>query len=319
MANPNFDEILSTTLANYRKSMTDNVFSRRSLAFFLKDKGRVQMEDGGVKIVEPILLTTASGAGSYRGYDTLSLATSDTGTSAEFNWKQYQAPVAIDGYSELLNAGQSVIIKLLAQKVQQAEDTILENLNLMWFGDGTGNGGKDFLGLAALVGDDLSTITTVGGIDCTQAANAKWRSYVKRLTGSNNFSQAHWRKAINTTTYGADKAELGMTTQDVFERYEGELLPSVRYQDVKAANAGFTNLTFKNIPIMFDDSCQVGATYFLNMKYLRIVGHSAKWFLTTPFQTPYDKDAKWAHVLLAGEMTTNGRRYQSLVSGQTVV
>ena len=319
MANPNYDEILTTTIANYRNKMVDNIFSRRSLAYFLKEKGRVQMEDGGVKIVEQMILTLAQGQGSYAGYDTLSTATSDTGTAAEYPWKQFYGTVAIDGLSEMKNSGANVLIKLLQEKVSQAEETMLENLNTMWFGNGTGNGGKDMLGLSALVGDNLSAITTVGGIDCTLAENIKWRSYIRRLTGANNFSQAHWRKAINTVTFGSKKPEIAITTQDVFERYEGELQPSVRYEDVDAANAGFTNLTFKKIPIMFDDAATAGDTTFLNLEFLRIVGHSKKWFVNTPFVTPYDKDAKWSHILVGGQMTTNGRRYQARVEGQTVV
>lgn len=319
MANPNFDELLTTTLSNYRNKMVDNVFSRRALAFFLKEKGRVQMEDGGNKIVEQLLLTQAAGQGSYSGYDTLSLATSDTGTAAEYNWKQYAGTVAIDGLSEMKNAGSNVLIKLLKEKVSQAEDTMLENFNTMWFGDGTGNSGKDMNGLSYLIGDESSDITTVGGIDCTLTANAKWRSYIKRLTGTNNFSQAHWRKAINTVTFGAKRPTIAITTQDIFERYEGELQPSVRYEDATAANAGFTSLTFKKIPIMFDDAATAGDTTFLNLEFLRVVGHSNKWFVNTPFVTPHDKDAKWSHILVGGQLTTNGRRYQARVQGQTVV
>ena len=48
-------------------------------------------------------------------------------------------------------------------------------LNKMLYADGTGNSGKDFLGLAALIG---AGGTYVGGIDATDAANVYWRSVV---------------------------------------------------------------------------------------------------------------------------------------------
>jgi len=41
--NANFDALLSTTLANYRKQLTDNVFTARPLTYFLMDKGRIRM------------------------------------------------------------------------------------------------------------------------------------------------------------------------------------------------------------------------------------------------------------------------------------
>ena len=37
--NASFDALLSTTLANYRKQLTDNVFTARPLTYFLMDKG----------------------------------------------------------------------------------------------------------------------------------------------------------------------------------------------------------------------------------------------------------------------------------------
>ncbi len=50
--NSNFDTLLSTTLANYRDQLTDNVFTARPLTYFLTDKGRIRMLVGGTKIVK---------------------------------------------------------------------------------------------------------------------------------------------------------------------------------------------------------------------------------------------------------------------------
>lgn len=318
--NPNFDEILSSTLNNYRKKFVDNVFSRRALIYFLKKGGRTRMEDGGVKIVEDILLTEAQGAGSYSRFDELSLDTSETGTAAEFPWKQFQAPIIIDGYSEMINSGDAALANLLKRKIKQAEDTVLERFNTMLYLDGTGNGGKDWNGLASYIGDHNFGPAVVGNIDCTVAANSKWRSHVKDVGGgSNNFHQKYWRTAFNTVTYGSDTIDAMITTQDLFERYESDLAPNVRYTDVTTANAGFLNLTFKNKPIVWDEGCPAGYTYFLNCEHLNLVGHSKRWFVTTEFQKPWNRDAKIAHILVMGNMTINSRRTQGIVYGQTVV
>ena len=80
--NANFDALLSTTLANYRKQLTDNVFTARPLTFFLMDKGRIRMLDGGTKIVEPLIYGQNSTVASYSGYDTLSLTAQEGLTAA---------------------------------------------------------------------------------------------------------------------------------------------------------------------------------------------------------------------------------------------
>ena len=44
----NWDDILSTTLHNYRKTLTDNIFQGRPLLNYLMSKGRVRKVNGGV-------------------------------------------------------------------------------------------------------------------------------------------------------------------------------------------------------------------------------------------------------------------------------
>ena len=65
MSNANFDALLSTTLAKYRDQLTDNVFTARPLTYFLTDKGRIRMIDGGTKIVEPLIYGQNSTVASY--------------------------------------------------------------------------------------------------------------------------------------------------------------------------------------------------------------------------------------------------------------
>jgi len=106
MSNPNFDQLLSTTLANYRNQLTDNVFTARPLTYFLMDKGRLRMLNGGTKIVEPLIYGQNSTVASYSGYDTISLTAQDGITAAEYDWKQYAASIAISGIEEAKNNGE---------------------------------------------------------------------------------------------------------------------------------------------------------------------------------------------------------------------
>ena len=138
VGNSAFDEILSTTLKNYVPKLTDNIFSARPLFYALTNGQTIRRISGGQSIVVPVIYGTNSTAGSYSGTDEI-LTTAQTGISAaEYSWKQYAATVTINGIEEAQNNGEAQIIDLLEGKIFQTQETIIENMNTMFWGDGTG-------------------------------------------------------------------------------------------------------------------------------------------------------------------------------------
>ena len=310
--NANFDALLSTTLANYRAQLTDNVFTARPLTYWLMDKGRIRMLNGGTKIVEPLIYGQNSTVASFSGYDTLSLTPQDGISAAEFEWKQYAASIAISGIEEGKNNGEQEIINLLEAKIMQAEESMREGFNQMFFGDGTGNTNKDWNGLGNLV----ESGNTVGGINsATGQGNDWWRSYEENTAGALTLLQM--ATAYNTVSVGNDHPDVILTTQTLFEKYESLLQPQLRYTDTKTADAGFQNLLFKSAPIMYDVHCPAGTMFFLNSKYLTLVGHSGKWFTQTEFVRPEDKDARYALIMCYGNLTVRNRAKQGKLTAKT--
>jgi len=309
--NTNFDSLLSTTLANYRDQMTDNIFTARPLTNFLMDKGRIRMLDGGTKIVEPLVYGLNGTVGSYSGYDTISLTAQEGMSAAEYEWKQYAASIAISGIEEAKNNGEAAIINLLEAKIMQAEESMREGFNQMFFADGTGNSGKDWLGLAAIV----DSAGTVGGINRATAGNEFWQSYEEGTAGA--LSLADMATAYNSVSVGNDHPDMVLTTQTLFEKYESLLQPQLRYTDAKTADAGFQNLLFKSAPVTYDVHCQAGVMYFLNSKYLTLVGHSGKWFEQTDFVRPENLDARYALIMCYGNLTCRNAAKQGKLTGRT--
>lgn len=311
MSNPNFDALLSTTLANYRDQLTDNVFTARPLTFFLQDKGRIRMLNGGTKIVEPLIYGTNSTVASYSGYESLAL-TAQTGiTAAEYDWKQYAASISISGIEEAKNNGEQEIINLLEAKIMQAEESIREGFNQMFFGDGTGNSGKDWNGLGNLV----EASGTVGGINRATAGNEYWQSYEENTAGA--LTLAQMSTAYNTVSVGNDHPDMILTSQTLFEKYEALLVPQLRYTDTKTADAGFQNLLYKAAPVAYDVHSPAGVMFFLNSKYLTLVGHSGKWFAQTQFVSPEDVDARFALILCYGNLTCRNAKKQGKLTAKT--
>lgn len=311
MSNPNFDALLSTTLANYRDKLTDNVFTARPLTYWLMDKGRIQTESGGTKIVEQLIYGQNSTVASYSGYETLSLTPQDGISAAEYDWKQYGASIAISGIEEAKNNGEHAIINLLEAKIMQAEESMREGFNQMFFADGTGNSGKNWNGLGNLV----ESGNTVGGINSATAGNEYWRSYEENTAGALTLLQM--ATAYNSTSVGNDHPDVILTTQTLFEKYESLLQPQLRYTDTKTADAGFQNLLFKSAPIMYDTHCTAGVMYFLNSKYIKLVGHSDKWFAQTEFVRPENQDARFALIMCYGNLVVSNRKKQGKLTAKT--
>ena len=309
--NASFDALLSTTLANYRDQLTDNIFTARPLTYFLTDKGRIRMVDGGTKIVEPLIYGTNSTVASYSGYDTLSLTAQEGISAAEFEWKQYAASIAISGIEEAKNNGEQAIINLLEAKIMQAEESMKEGFNQMFFGNGTGNSGKNWNGLGNLV----SSVGTVGGINRATAGNEFWRSYVNANAGA--LTLGKMATAYNSVSVGNDHPDMVLTTQTLFEKYESLLQPQLRYTDTKTADAGFQNLLFKAAPVAYDVHCTAGYMYFLNSKYLTLVGHSGKWFAQTDFVRPENMDARYALIMCYGNLTVRNAAKQGVITDAT--
>ena len=311
MSNPNYNALLSTTLANYRDKLTDNVFTARPLTYWLNDKSRIQTESGGTKIVEQLIYGQNSTVASYEGYELMSLTPQDGISAAEYDWKQYGASIAISGIEEAKNNGEHAIINLLEAKIMQAEESMREGFNQMFFADGTGNSGKNWNGLGNLV----EAGNTVGGINSATAGNEYWNSYEENTAGALTLLQM--ATAYNSVSVGNYHPDVILTTQTLFEKYESLLQPQLRYTDTKTADAGFQNLLFKSAPIMYDVHCTPGVMYFLNSKYIKLVGHSDKWFAQTEFVRPENQDARFALIMCYGNLVVSNRAKQGKLTAKT--
>lgn len=310
MSNPNFDDILATTLKNYLPKLVDNVFSARPLVFFLKQAGQIRPVGGGATIVLPLIHALNSTAGSYSGYDTIATTPQEGITAAEYSWQQYAVSIAISGIEEAMNSSEEEVIDLLEAKVMQAEETMLEQMDVMFFGNGTGNGGKDWNGLDHLVAQNA---TVVGGID--PATQVYWQSNINSTAEALTLSAME--NMYNTASVGNDRPNVILTTQLLYERYNSFLQNQQRFTNAETADAGFENLLFHNTPVCFDVYCQANRMYYLNTKYLRLVGHKDVWFKPTPFVRPENQDARYAQILSYGEFCISNRKRQGVLTNKT--
>jgi hypothetical protein len=322
-----WDAVLTTTLANYQKKLEEQIFDDYPLLSWMNGKLGTAMRgssvkrplDGGESIVEHLLYEQNSTVDSYSNYEVLDVTPQDGMTTAKFNWKQYSGSVTISGLEERNNQGEAKMIDLLDAKIQQTRLSLSDRLSRDAYADGTGNGSKNLTGLAALV----STTATVGGLN--PSTFTWWQADVTTSAGSFAATgKAKMETTFNNITFGNDKPDFIVTDQTVFESYNNSLVDQKRFNtDTGAfvnrivADAGFTNITFKGVPVLFDRDCTAGYMYFLNSKYIKWNVHEDADFITTPFVKPENQDAKTANILYQGNMTTSNRRKLGVIQGFT--
>jgi hypothetical protein len=315
-----WDSLLTTTLANYREKMYDNIFDDYPFLSYLNGKlGKAmrgnsvkRLLSGGESIVEHLLYEQNSTVKSYSGAEQLDVTLQEGHTIARFLWKQYAVSIGITGLEKRSNMGEAAMINLLSAKATQAEMSLRDRMSVDAFADGTGNAGKNLTGLSALV----STTATVGGL--APGTHTWWVADVSTSTGS--FSSGGldaMRSKANDITFGNDKPDSIFTTQAIHEYYEKSLQPQERFSSNTVADAGFMNITFRNIPVIFDRDCTSGVMYFLNSRYLNLCCHRDADISTGPFVTPENQDVSTAMVLFQGNLTTNNRRKLGSLTGIT--
>lgn len=309
--NTNFgvDGLLATTIDNFIAKLEEQAFNKTVLLHILSEGG-IKSQSGN-KIVQPLLYGETSAKGSFSDTDVFAAPTRDGISAAEFEFKQYYASIMISGLEIAKNSGPQAILSLLEGRLRQAELSISKDVNAMLFSDGTGNGGKDFTGLAAAIQDN----NTYGNIDRTDVNNTWWRAQEEAQGGG--LSLAKMRTAYNNVMDGVEKASHILTTQAGFEAYEALMDNTVRHESTKLGDAGFDNLMFKSAPVVFDRDCPAQTMYFLNKDYIELVSLAGKWFDVSDWLRPVNQDVQYKNILLYGNLTVSNSNRQGFLTGIT--
>jgi hypothetical protein len=164
------------------------------------------------------------------------------------------------------------VIDLAKLEMTSTAQDMADDLGTIFYGTGTGNGGKDFLGLEAIV-DDGTNAATYGSLSRT-TYSSQLRSTVTASSGV--LSVAKMSTLYNAITSGSQKPTLGLCSETIFSLYEQLLQPQERIAknvsmikgEGMVGGTGFTGLYYKGFPILADEKATSGVLYFLNEDYL---------------------------------------------------
>jgi hypothetical protein len=193
------------------------------------------------------------------------------------------------------NNGESQIINLLKAKTTQLEKSVSQYLSTALFSTNTDSSAGP-QGLQNLV--TTAGTGTVGGII---SGTYSWWGNQHRdsfATDGTYATAANLRNGMgavyNACSQGNDQIDLVLMSQTAFEWYEGVLTPLKQFTDSRTADAGFQNLLYKASVCMWDRDFpnDLGGTsgdegmYMLNSKYMKLVVHSGRDIIITPFVKP---------------------------------
>lgn len=334
----NFDSIFSTSLANAKKRLTDQISNSNPFWYECKKNGSYESADGGAYIQEDLMYALTA-ADSYDSYDTLNTTPPEGITAALFDWRQFAVPISISEKEKKMNKHR--LVDFLAARFKQAElgaiDFMSKSLIQGNLGNGgslysprvsTSNGSKTldpiwlFLQKDPTVGSQ--TYSNPGGIDQSVATNNWWRNRTKNFTGITTYVQflMYVDNLMNSCSIGpGGRPKLIICDQTTHELWNAAYYANYRRTAETDNDYPFENILYKGAHVVWDESfpnigantldtttTEGGGIACINTDFLRIRYESDTDFANTEMVRPADQDAKVAHTLWMGNTTTNQRR-----------
>lgn len=321
MASPNatFTELVSTTFRKHGRQFNDNVSKNNAFYREVADKGQVELEDGGLSIVEPLDYAHNATYQRYSGYDPLNVNASEVLSSAEYQWRQIAIHVTASGLELRSNMGDSRIIALAKARIKNAIRTFRNNFSFDLYSDGTAP--NQINGLQALVAD--AGTGTVGGID-----SGTWAFWQNKVQSAANPIQGGGAVTVSSSTIetgimlplymaltrGDDQPDLIVSSNDWFAFFEASQVSLKRYVDEQSAKAGFLTLMYKRAKVIFDGGSGIPAAhmYFLNTDYYKVRVHRDANLSTLDEAKPLNQDASVIPIIWMGNVTLANRSLQGV-------
>jgi len=300
-------ELSAITEKFFVKKLADNIFASNALLQRLRKKN-YKAQEGGTHIMVPVAYAATTAAGSYSGTDTLDTTANDQITAAAFTRAHYYANVTVTHTDELTNSGDAQMVDFVRAKVQLAEMTLKDSLGTAVFNDGTTDT-KGLIGLRLAV----DSTGTYGGI--SRSDYSWWAADEDGSTTT--LTLAAMNAAYGDVTVGNDKPTVIVTTQDIYDSYLALLQPQQRFTDEKTADAGFTNVMYRSVPVIVDSHCPASHMFMINENYLTLYYHPKDNMRFEPFVKPTDQAVACAKVFWAGQMCVSNCRMNAKLNALT--
>lgn len=314
------DEIVTSTQRHRSGKLADNVSANTALLSRLKKKGNMKLISGGRTILQELEYAENGTFQYYSGYEEFDVSPSEVFTSAEFAWKQASCAVSASGLEvDIQNSGPEARIDLLDARMKNAERSMINNISVGIYSDGTGSASKQIGGLQLLVSD--AGTGTVGGINSTDYSF--WRNVVLDCSASGGAAtaaniQGYMNRVWVQLVRGADRPDLIVADNNYWRFYLESLQAIQRITEMReSASVGFPSVKYMDADVVLDGGqggdCPSDHMYFLNTDFIHFVTHKERNFVPLGKRASVNQDAYVYPTLWAGNMTVSNRSLQGVI------
>jgi hypothetical protein len=269
---PTLSTVLNSALMNSRKKLVIAAMQSHALMAWCFANDRIEKEDGGYNITNPLLTGRNPTVGSFEYYDQLPVVQTDELRTVDYRWSRVAGTVIISNQEQEENKGKAATTKLLAAKLTALEESFKERFSGYLYGIGIGT---DPLGLGAIIPDD-PTIGVLGNID--RATETQWRPSSYDFSGSLNSTNIEeaYDDVLLDLKQGAEKPSVIIAGRNHYRTYRAAARDKTVIQLGETPNGkrmvdlGFEGIKHNNTMILYDEACPVDRAYFINDKHFRV-------------------------------------------------
>lgn len=270
-ASGTIDTIVHSMLDKSRRKLIMASIKSNALVAWAMASDKVEIENGGANITNPLTIGRNPNIASYQYYDEVPVNQTNEFTTIGYGWSRVAGTFIISDQEVDENTGEAALFKLLNAKLDALETSIKEKFSEYLYGAGAGT---DPLGLAALIPDD-PTIGTLGGL--SRVTEPQWRTSAYQFNGAldpTNIEEA-FDDVLLDLKLKSDKPDVILVGRNILRMYRQAVRDKIMItldQSNKGKgmfDLGFEGVTHNGIPMIYDEDCGVNRAYFINSTYMR--------------------------------------------------
>lgn len=296
------DTVLHSLLSRSRKKLVMAYMKSNALVAWMFASNRVEIENGGRNITNPLVVGRNPNIAAYSYYGSLPVAQTNEFATVEYGWSRVAGTVIISDQEQDENTGDAMIFKLLKAKMEVLEQSIQEKFATYMYGAGPG---VDPFGLDIMIPDNPTT-GVVGNID--RAQNTYWRTSAYdfgNTLNSTNIEEA-FDDVLLDLTLKKERPDFIIAGRDVYRTYRQAVRDKLQISlaDIKKdmVDLGFKGVGHDNIPIVYDEDCPVNKAFFINSTYLRLHILKGVNMKVKELSAPWTVDAIGRRVVWQGQL-----------------
>ena len=299
------EEVLHATMTKSRKKLIMAAIKSNAYVAWQFANDRVEYEDGGWEITNPLIVGRNPNVTSYAYYEQLPISQTNEFETVRYPWSRVAGSVIIADQEEDENRGEAQIFKLMKAKMQVLEESIKEKFSIYLYSAG---GGFDPLGLASIIPDD-PTVGTLGGL--SRATEPQWRTSAYDFSPGNldetNIEEAFDDILMDLTLKG-EGPDVILTGRNIYRLYRAAVRDKVvinlseTNSGKKMMDLGFKGVSHQGVPMLYDEDCPVNKAYFINSKYLKLHILRHVNMKVKELVAPWNIDATGRRVVWQGQM-----------------